>query len=382
MAGGRKRWRAGGTIRGSITMLIGIDASKANKKIKTGIEYYSLELLLNLAKIDEKNQYILYSPDPLTGKLKKLPKNFKSKVIPFWRLWSQVRLSWETIISSPDVLFVPAHTIPIAHPKKTVITVHDLGFEHFPNLYPVHDRLYHKICMRTSVRAASEIIAVSEYTKNDLIKRYPKLKNKKITVIHHGFDPGDFKPVKKTNESPYIFYIGRLQEKKNITGLVKAYGILRKNKKIKHQLILAGKPDFGFEKIENEINSLPNEIKKDVKILGYIDHQQSIKLMQEADIFAFPSFFEGFGMPILEAMACGVPVAASNLTSIPEVVGEAGILFNPHRPKEIAGSLEKLITNQKLYNHYRELGLKRVKDFSWEKCARETLKIIERVGKN
>lgn len=364
-------------------MLIGIDASKANKKIKTGIEYYSLQLILHLAKIDRENQYLLYSPDELTGELVKLPKNFKSKIIPFWRFWSQIRLSLETTKNPPDVLFVPAHTIPIIHPKKTVITVHDLGFEHFPKLYPLHDRLYHKISMRTSTKAANEIISVSNYTKQDLLNRYPYLKRKEITVIHHGFDSGDFKPVdKETNHVPYIFYIGRLQEKKNLVNLVKAYKLLRKDPKIKHRLILAGKPDFGFEKIEAEINKLPAEISADIKILGYVDHQKSIELMQQADIFAFPSFFEGFGMPILEAMACGVPVAASNVTSIPEVVGKAGMLFNPHQPREIASALNKLILDRELYKKYRQLGLKRVKDFTWEKCARETLTVIERVGKS
>ena len=178
-------------------MLIGIDASRATKEIKTGTEHYSEEIIIALSKIDRSNNYILYSPVAPKGKLANLPKNFHWKIMPFTKLWSQIRLSWEFVFGKekPDVIFEPAHTIPLIHPKNMVVTLHDLGFKYFPELYTPFERKYHNFCMDFSAKHAKNIITPSEYTKKDLIKIY-KTNPEKITPIYHGYDSSLYKPLK------------------------------------------------------------------------------------------------------------------------------------------------------------------------------------------
>ncbi len=360
-------------------LIIGIDASRSNVRERTGTEYYSYEIIKELIKSKEAD-FRLYSKTPL-GYLPKLD-NVKNKVMKFPRLWSQIRLSIEMISNPPDVLFVPAHTIPILHPKKTVTTLHDLGFKHFPELYTPLERYYHDFSMGFAVRHATKIIAISHATKNDLIKIY-KADPKKIEVIYHGFDRERYYPL-ESNEKipddiktlrPYIFFIGRLEAKKNVKTLIKSYGLLRENSNIKHKLVLAGRPGYQYEEIKDEINRLPFEIRNDVVELGYVEDKKATYLTRCADIFAFPSFFEGFGMPILENMASGVPIVGSNTTSIPEIAGDCALLSEPKDEIALASNMRKLIEDKDFRDNLVKKGLKRAELFSWEKCARETLDV-------
>ncbi len=358
--------------------IIGVDASRSNSTQKTGTEYYSYELIRNLAKFDNAF-FRLYSKEPLDY----LPKSdhCENKVMQFPRLWSQIRLSWEIFQNPPAVLFEPAHTIPLYHGKKTVVTLHDLGFKHFPELYTPLERIYHSFCMDFSTRHAIKIIAISQATKKDLIDIY-HVDEKKIEVIYHGFDKDKFYPAQKPAGEkikalmPYIFFIGRLEAKKNIVNLIKSYGLLRQNDQIKEKLVLAGRPGYLYEDIKKEIDALPAKIRQDVIELGYVPDEEVGDLSRYASVFAFPSRFEGFGMPLLEEMACGVPVVASNTTSIPEIVGEAGLLSDPDDAEKFSYNLEQAITNIDLRKKIIEKGLKRSAEFSWEKCARETLNLI------
>lgn len=364
-------------------MFIGIDASRATKQQKTGTEYYSQEILKNLAKIDYQNQYILYSPVKPSGALTKLGKNFTWKVMPFPKLWSQIRLSWEFIFGQkPDVIFEPAHTIPVIHPKNMVVTLHDLGFKYYPELYTPLERKYHNFCMDFSARVAKHIIAPSEYTKKDLIKIYG-INPKKITIIHHGFDTELYntKPSitseKMKKNSPYIFFVGRIEKKKNIVNMLASYELLRKEKKIKHKLVLAGKPGYGYEEFQEKLNTLDPEIKKDVIELGYTSEEELANWLKNADIFFFPSNFEGFGMPVIESMACGTPVVCSNTTSLPEIAGSAAILVNPEKPLDMAAGLSKIINTPALKRALISKGLVRSRMFSWQVAAENTLKVLE-----
>lgn len=366
-------------------MLIGIDASRATKEIKTGTEHYSEEIIIALSKIDAKNNYILYSPVAPKGKLANLPKNFRWKILPFTKLWSQIRLSWEFIFGreKPDVIFEPAHTIPLIHPKNMVVTLHDLGFKYFPELYSPFERKYHNFCMDFSARHGKYIITPSEYTKNDLIKVYGT-NPKKITPIYHGYDLSLYRPLisnKLKKYQPYIFYLGRVEHKKNSAGLIKAYGMLRKEQGIKHKIVIAGKPGFGYDKFKEELHKLPVNVQKDVIELGYIKDDQLVCLMQNADIFFFPSLFEGFGLPVIEAMACGVPVVASKNTSITEIAGSAAMLINPHKPLQMAAALSKIIDSPVLRKSLVSKGLVRASTFSWQKAAEKTLKVLEEAKK-
>ena len=360
-------------------MTIGIDASKVAKTYQTGTEIYSKEIIKAFSKIDQKNQYILYTPSEIKNKLSNLGKNFKIKVLPFGKFWTQIRLTHEMIRRKPDILFVPAHTLPLKFPKKSVVTIHDLGFKHYPELYSGTDLLYHNWAANHSIKNACHILVDSEFVKIDILKFYT-IDPQKISVVPLGYDKETYRPLKtKTNKIPYVFYIGRLEEKKNIVGMIKAYAILRKESKIKHQFILAGRPGFGYDRIEKTIKSLPAEIQKDIIQLGYVDQETYIKYLKEASILFFASFFEGFGLPLLEAMASGVPVVASNRTSIPEITSHAAVLVDPKKPFEMAVALSKVINNIGLQKALISKGLVRASLYSWEKTARQTLDILERL---
>lgn len=360
-------------------MLIGIDTSRVTKEKLTGTEHYSIDIIRALSKIDSHNRYLLYAPrDPML-RLGNLPDNFRAKVMPFGRLWSQVRLSAEMLTRKPDVLFVPSHTVPIIHPKNTVVTLHDLGFKHFPELYPAEELAYHNWTMNFSANHASQIITPSEFTRQDLIKTYT-LDPAKVHVVWHGFNKEIFRPNPKVRKKPYILFIGRLEEKKNVRAMVEAYGILRREPKIRHQLVLIGPPGFGYDKIRAEIKKLPKDVQKDILELGYMNHEKYVKYLQEADIFLFTTFFEGFGMPIVEAFACGTAVVTSNVTSMPEIAGNAAVVVDPRKPFDIAVALSKLINDESLKKSYILKGRVRSGLFSWEKAARQTLEVLEKVN--
>lgn len=363
-------------------MTIGIDASRSAKQFRTGTETYSTELIKNLSQIDHNNEYILYSPSSLEDKLPQLGTNFKSRILPFGKLWSQLRLSWEFLTKKkPDVFFVPAHTLPLVFPKNSVVTIHDLGFKYYPELYSPTDLGYHNWAMAHSIKRAKHLIAISEFTKQDIIKFF-KTDAKKITVIYEGYNKDEFFPAKaKLENKPYILFIGRLEEKKNIIKMLEAYLILRQDSKINHQFILAGKPGFGFEKIQKTLEAIPDSIRKDIIMPGFVTQDKYIKMLKNAEIMFFCSNFEGFGLPPLEAFACGVPVVASNTTSIPEVCGQAALLVDPKKPAEMAAGLSKIINNDAFRDELIKRGLERAKQFSWEKCAQETLNVLLNVGR-
>ncbi|OQA53188.1 MAG: Mannosylfructose-phosphate synthase [candidate division WS2 bacterium ADurb.Bin280] len=365
--------------------VIGIDASRSNTAQRTGTEYYSYEIIKQMISLKRESVELrLYSKTPLDY-VDKNQKGVSNRVMSFPKLWSQIRLSFEILRNPPDVLFVPAHTIPVFHGKKTVITLHDVGFKYYPELYTPLERIYHDWCMRFSVKHANQIIAISEATKKDLIKLYGA-DERKITVVYHGYDKKKYF-VKKEPDHPkikplgkYIYFIGRLEAKKNITTLIKAFALLKQNRSINHKLVLAGRPGYQYEQISDLIASLDDFIKKDIIELGYVSDEDAPLFMRNADIFAFPSNFEGFGMPLVEAMASGVPVVASNTTSIPEILNGAGLLHSVHDHKQLSDMLLQLIGDKKSHDKYVKLGLLRSSVFKWDDAASKTLDVIERLG--
>jgi len=367
---------------GANKIVVGIDASRSNVAQRTGTEYYSFEIIRQMCK-SKDFRFRLYSKTPIDYLKDDVYRDIENKVMKFPRLWSQIRLSYEIMRHPPDVTFFPAHTIPIYHGKKTVVTLHDVGFRYYPELYTPLERNYHNFSMAFSVRHATKIIAISEATKKDLISFY-KADEKRIEVIYHGYDKEKYFPL-KTGQAipddikklqPYIYFISRLEAKKNVKNLIKAFGKLKTNKNIKHKLVLAGRPGYMYDEIKKEVELLPQDIKGDVVELGYVPDDKVADLMRNAGIFAFPSNFEGFGMPLVEAMACGVPIVASNTTSIPEIVKDAAILCDPASYVKIADALEKTILDKSLAKGLIERGLKRAQVFNWEDAAQKTLRVI------
>ena len=376
-------------------MTIGIDASRINIKNKTGTEYYSYNLIEYLLKVDKKNKYILYSRNLLKDEFKGL--NFTNKILWAPRLWTQLRLSIEMLKAPIGALFVPAHAIPLIHPKKTIITIHGLEYEYFPKAYSFFERWHLKFATKLALKYASKIIAPSHSTKNDLIKFY-KADPKKIKVIYHGYNKKSEiqNPKSETNSkskitnlkqipnTKYILFVGSIQPRKNIQGLIKAFEILNSKFQIpdsRFKLVIAGPKAWLCKDIFKTANK--SKYKEDIIFTGYVSEQELSNLYKNAELFILPSLYEGFGFPILEAMSYGIPVITSNISSMPEIAGNAALLINnPSDPNEIAEAMRKLL----FAGDIRECRLRReelikngfenVKRFSWEKCARETLDVL------
>lgn len=423
-------------------MLIGIDASRANKEHKIGTEWYSYYLIRNLAKIDSKNQYILYSDKPLSENLTNLMteknyaeksdflveydkrgyqvvkspyNNFKAKILkwPYRNFWTLGRLSLECFISSPDILFVPSHTLPLIHPRKSIVTIHDIGFVGNKCLYKYEpigpigkkSRLLTNLLARVftfgkysseatdylnwstdyALRKAKKVITVSNSSRDDILGNY-KVSEKKVEKIYNGYDESLFKKIDDQSainsvldkygiKGPYIFYSGKIEKKKNIPALIEAFAILRdRNKDIKHKLVLAGDAFYGYDEVHYIISEY--NLDDEVILSGWIDKDDMPYIYCGASAFVFPSNYEAFGTSLLEAMACGIPIAASDVASIPEVLGDAGLLFDPCDIYTMAEAIKKIITDNRLRTNLIEAGYKRAKDFSWRKCAEETLEVI------
>ncbi|MFA6304764.1 MAG: glycosyltransferase family 1 protein [Patescibacteria group bacterium] len=366
-------------------MLIGIDVSRANLTHKSGVEWYAYHLLDQFFKLDKKNQYLLYTPQKLTGALIPRSSNFKEKVLewPFKKLWTLGRLTWEMVTHKPDVLFVPSHTFPFIGGHKNIITWHDIGYEKYPETYTAWDLQSLKQGAGRMIKMADTIIAVSQFTKNELVEYYG-LKPDLIKVVHLGINNQRWRPAPKEAVAellqtlkihyPYFVFIGRLALRKNIVGLIRIYNCFREKQKRPFNLVLAGSPEPGQQDIDAEIQASP--YRDEIKKIGWLDLEQLPVLMSGARAFLFPSIYEGFGLPALEAMACGVPVIASNAGSLPEIIGNAGVMHNTHDVEAFAKSMIKINEDQVWRDDLIAKGMRRVQDFSWEKCATETLSIL------
>ena len=370
-------------------MIIGIDASRAFLKDRTGIEEYSYQVIRHLTHEIENDQVVLY-----IRKNQKvdfgIPKTWKIKTIHFYYLWTQIGLSLEMFFHPVEVLFIPAHTVPCIHPANTIVTVHGLEYEFCSEAYSFLEIIYMRCSIKNSCRWAKTIIAVSENTKKDLIKLY-KAPEEKIKVIYEGYTENDKLPMTNDKSNPndqfpisdtkyeirdtkYLLFVGRLEERKNVVGIIKAFEILKEQYKISHKLFLAGKPGFGYEKIKSEIANV--NCTKDIIELGFVGEEKKQELLKNADVFVFPSFYEGFGLPIIEAQSAGVPVVASNVSSIPEVADGSALLVNPNNAEEIADAIYKLISDENFRNEIIKKGHVNVQRFSWEKCGKEIAKLL------
>jgi len=360
-------------------MRIGINASSAFKKNRTGVEEYTFRIIKNLAMLPEagKHQFFLYAKesDYIFGKV---PENFKIKKLKNSILWTQGRLSFENLMNRLDVFFSPSHVLPYIHPKKSVVTIHGLEFEKMPEMYPFLHRHYLRMVTKYAAKNAEKIIAVSKNTKNDLVELYG-INPEKITVIHHGFNsPENFSDKEKKYEAPYILFLGTKEKKKNIFGLIKAFEIIKEKYKVSHKLIIVGgKPNQKFykeEKVKEIINN--SNFKNDIIDLDFVSEEEKWNLLSKAEIFIYPSFYEGFGMPILEAQSAGTPVITSNISALPEIAGKGAILINPSNFSEIAESMYNIISDKKLKEILIQAGKENVANFSWNECAKKTLNLL------
>lgn len=369
-------------------MIIAIDASRAVREQPTGTELYSARLIEYLAKIDTNNTYYLYTPTQPTGQLAKLPKNFIWKVIPFPRLWTHLRLPLALWRDKPDILFVPAHVLPLFNPvKKTVITLHDIASEVFPEMYSWFQRWYFRFTTRSIAQTVSAIITPSQATKDDLTRIF-QVAAEKITVIWLGFDQERFTQkheltpaIKKLQ--PYFVMVGRLEKRKNTVGVVKAFAQLRaQHPELSPKLVLIGKPGFGYEEVERAIATLPADVQADVIRPGYVTDEEVAAYTAHSAAYLYPSLYEGFGIPILEAMAAGTPVITSDVSANPEVADDAAVFVQPNDTDELVRLMAIFADDELSRTEIVKKGKQRIKEFSWQKMAEQTLAVLEEVGED
>lgn len=352
-------------------MIIGIDASRAFVQNRTGIEEYSYQVIKSLMNELKEHQVVLYIRKNQKADFN-LPDNWKIKTIKWPYLWTQVGLSLELLFHPVNTLFIPAHTVPFVRPKNTIVTVHGLEYEFCSKAYSFWERVYMRIVIKNSCKWSKKIIAVSKNTKKDLINLY-KVPEEKIKVIYEGTNLNQNKSIENKDDS-YLLFIGRLEERKNILGIVEAFEILKEKHKIPHKLVLAGNPGYGYDSIKLKVKS--SKLKEEIVFKGFVGEEEKFKLLRKTEIFLFPSFYEGFGLPILEAQIAGVPVVTSNVSSMPEIADSSAILVDPNKPEEIAEAAFNLISDESLKNDIINKGFENVKRFSWEKCSEEISKLF------
>lgn len=379
-------------------LIIGFDGSRSFVKNKTGTENYAFELLKNLALLDRENSYKVYLRPGCKVDTNDWPENFHFIMIPYKRLWTQIGLALKTFTDDIDLLFSPAHTVPLFRKPglKTVMTVHDLGSEYLPGKHQLKQRLYLKAITKFQMKGCTKLIAVSQATADDLFKKVG-VRKKKVAVIYEGLNAAFaassheskglrqndiFNHIKKRldiNNQEYFFFVGTVQPRKNIVRLIEAFDMLLKmdtrSKAIK--LVIAGSKGWHTD----DIYALPQKlgIKEQVIFAGRVSDEEMVALYKHACAFTFPSLFEGFGLPILEAMSLDCPVLTSNSSSMPEVGGKAAIYVDPLSVKDIYEGLQKML-DPKVRKAAIEEGRRQYKKFTWEKCAKETLQLFKEVA--
>ncbi|KKQ40945.1 MAG: Glycosyl transferase group 1 [Candidatus Magasanikbacteria bacterium GW2011_GWA2_37_8] len=364
-------------------MIIGIDASHAFKLPRTGVEGVSWQIIQALKKqIPLSVRVILYCQKELPDDFGGVPNNWEVKILhwPLKKLWSQLRLAFELWRFPPDVYFSPGQLLPLFAPKNSIVYLHDSAFLVYPEAYNFWGRKYLEWMNRLIIKKAKLIITSTEFNKQELIKYYPCYKNigDKVKVVPLAYDSEKFRNIKYEirNYEPYIIYVGRLEEKKNTKRLVEAFGVLKEQLAINNEqvddfsnlkLLLVGKNGVGYEEIEKTIQV--SLYKSDIVQPGYVSDKDLPGLIRSAKLLVLPSLYEGFGLPVLEAFACGVPVVASNIVALQEVGGEAIEYVDPLEISDIVRGLKKILVNPGLRESMVKKGGERLGFFDWDKTA-------------
>ncbi len=381
-------------------MKICIDVRCLSEGRRTGVEEYTLGLLLNLFEFDRTNEYSLFfsawkrpgfdfdlfSKYP-NVRVKKIHIPNKLLNFSFWYFgWPKI----DKLVGGADVVFFPNIIFgAVSANVKTIITIHDLSFERYPECFSWKRRLWHvfintkKICQR-----ANRIVAVSASTGVDISNLYG-INSKKIVVIPSAvgddfcvLSRNDTKliEVKEKYKLPFkfILFLGTIEPRKNIIGIIRAYDALqakaRKEKNeelLRYQLVIAGSPGWLGEEIFEEIGQ--SQFKEKIILPGFVADKDKTYVFNLSSLFVYPSFFEGFGFPPLEAMKCGVPVIASNNSSLPEICADSAILIDPDKPQEISEAMQQILSNKVLREKLVKSGREKAREFSWEKTVKKTL---------
>jgi len=385
-------------------MRIGIDCRMYSTRF-TGIGRYVYELTKNLFEIDRENEYFLFFNNPEHSKFSP-PKSAANRVhkilvnAPHYSIQEQTKFLSLLNKHKLDLMHFTHFNAPILYKKPSIVTIHDLTLSFFPGKKMtsfLHRAGYH-ITIKSAVNNAKRVIAVSNNTKKDL-QDILKIPDEKIDVIYEGVDQSfsqlsesqltsvdnaesdRSKPDNMQITKPFLLYTGVWRSHKNLQNLIKAFHILKTEYNFQGSLVITGRPDPVYSKeVMGETLSL--KLENDVVFTGMVSEDKLIQLYNQAEVYVFPSLYEGFGLSPLEAMQCGTPVAASNASCIPEVCGEENALFfDPRNPRDMAEKVFRILSEKSLKEELVKNGLEHVKKFSWEKMAKDTFKVYNSVLK-
>ena len=345
---------------------------------KSGIGHYALRLFKSVQEHCGSHKCLLYHTKPLLFSR----KGFAAKAS--YVLWMNSVLPLLLAKDKAGVLVSTNYLKPCALPKncKSIVVFHDTAFHCFPEFFERKANACMNFLVKKCSMNADAYIVPSQATKKSVVECF-HIDAGKVFVVPHGVgeefkklplqEVESFRKEKKLPEK-FILFVGVLEKRKNLVTVLNAFAELKK-KGLEHKLVLVGKQGFGFREIENSVKE--NGLEKEVIMTGYVEGREPPLYYNAADAFVFPGLCEGFGFPVLEAMACGVPVISSNAFSLPEVLGNAGVLVEPLATKQWANAIEKAVLDEKHRQTLAKRGLKRAKEFSWKKTAEQTLKVTE-----
>jgi len=370
-------------------MRIAVQASDLDHTRIDGTRVYLLELLKRFGKLNRADTFELYHKKTAFNPALAPPyfPNYQVESLPFPRAWMQTRFAWEMFHSRPEKLFLPIQAAPVFFPKTVEVTatIHDLAWKRYPNTFPLRDRWKLDFMLETVLRQADKLIAVSESTKRDLLEFFPELPESRIQVIYHGFDKTFFEErlEAKTLETVlqqyaleskgYFLYVGALQPRKNLTWLIQAFERM-KTFCPEAKLVLAGEAAWLSQAILDA--GKKSTYQHDIIFTGRVSFETLRALYQGARAFTFPSLYEGFGIPVLEAFASRIPVLTGDNSSLPEVAGQAALLAQVDQVDDIAEKMRELWQDETLRLELIQKGSIQLEQFSWDKCAEETLAYI------
>ncbi|MEX2054990.1 MAG: glycosyltransferase family 1 protein [Candidatus Andersenbacteria bacterium] len=369
-------------------MNIVFDVSDLSTNRADGTTRYTYELARRLPKLDPSINWTYAAPFDGANRIAEVTAgqpSVKTSLTPWPRFWTQLRFPFDLARAKPDVLLMPIQQLPLLRPRetKTVAVVHDLAFHYFPQQFTYKNWALLHLFTAHAVREADEIIAVSHSTAKDIAHYYGRTNN--VHVIHHGVDHTQFRlPSAEEKvatwqtlrqeysqlQPEYLLFVGQIQPRKNLVRLIEAFERLGND--FPNQLVIAGGHGWLQEDIKKRIQASP--IKNRIIELGRVPDELLRALYWNAAAFVLPSLYEGFGMPILEAMASGCPVVTSNVSSLPEIAGEAAVLINPQNPTSIAAGIKAALDNQL---NLRVEGIGQARKFSWDQTAQQTLAILK-----
>jgi glycosyltransferase involved in cell wall biosynthesis len=376
---------------------IGIDISSISPP-RTGIGNYTYYLLKYLLTLDKTNKYFLFSNRAIPDR-ELLQLNVKNSNLYYINLPPKIKsILWYYIILptylkkySIDIFLSPAFFLPlkIQRQLKMITVIHDLIAQKYPQTHTRATRIIHKVFFKSSLKRADLILTVSQNTKKDLLELF-SIPSSKVKVLYPGISP-QFKIVKdktlhtiirKKYNLPdkYILFVGTIEPRKNLASLLKAFVYLKRKEKIPHKLVIVGKKGWLYNNIFKIIFS--NNLRKEIILTGFVDERDLPVIYTLAEILVYPSIYEGFGLPPLEAMACGTPVIVSNTSSLPEVCGDAAYYVNPYDIRDIAKGILTVLKDKQLQQTLIQKGLTRVKFFNWEVTASKLIDIFYNLSNN